>query len=162
MCYHSYQNGNMIILTGAGWIQCLQHCVIHHWKADPFSIPMVFEELWYIKIIMGNSTVIIWKMVVKLPIIILLYTILQFINHHWNAAGISFPMMYHTVLYALYSACSASQFNNIPILVTMVTHIFPPKLFPCQPKSCYLSTISLLTTMLNMVKIGHKLAKLQS
>ena len=99
-------------------------------------------------------------MAVKLPIIIRLYMISQFLKHHWNAEGISFPMMYHTVLYTLYSAC-ASLFNNIPILVTMVTHIFPPKWFPWQPKSCDLSMISLLTRMPNMVKIGLKLAKLQ-
>ena len=42
----------------------------------------------------------------------LLYTISQFLKHHWNAAGINFPMMYHTVLYTLYSACTR-QFNNI-------------------------------------------------
>ena len=71
---------------------------------------------------------IIWKMAVKLPLIILIYTISQFLKHRWNTEWISFPMMYHTVLYTLYSAC-ASQFNNIPILVTMVTSIFPPNGF---------------------------------
>ena len=47
MCYHSYQNVYIIKLTGAGWIQGVQHCVIHHWKADPFSMPMVFGKLWH-------------------------------------------------------------------------------------------------------------------
>ena len=37
----------IIKLTGAGWIQGVQHGVIHHWKVDTCSIPMVFEELWY-------------------------------------------------------------------------------------------------------------------
>ena len=55
----------------------------------------------------------------------------------------SFPMKYHPVLYTLYSSC-ASQINNIPMLVTTVTHIFPPKWFPWHPKSCDLSRISLL------------------
>ena len=44
----------------------------------------------------------------------------------------------------------------------MVTHNFPPKWFSCQPKSYNMSTISLLTTVLNMLKIGLKLKKLPS
>ena len=75
--------------------------------------------------------------------------------------GISLPMMYHTMLHTLYSTRD-SQFNNIPILVTMVTHIFLPKWFLWQPKSCSVSTMSLLTIVLNMVTIGLELAKLQS
>ena len=77
-----------------------------------------------------------------------------------EAEGNSFPMMYHRVVYILYSPC-VSQFNNIPILVTIVTHIFPPKWFLWQPKSCDLSLISLMTRMPNIVKIGLELAKLQ-
>ena len=42
MCY---QYGYIIKLTGVGCIQSVQHCVIHHWKADTCSIPMVFEEV---------------------------------------------------------------------------------------------------------------------
>ena len=161
MYYNSYQNGYIIKLTGAGWIQSGQHCVIYHWKADSFSIPMVFEELWYIKIIIGNLTAIFQIITVELPIILLMYTISKFLKHHRHAEWISFPMMYHTVLHTLHSACY-SQFNNIPFLVTIVTHIFPPKWFSWQPKSSDLSAISLLTGIPNMVKIGLELAKLQS
>ena len=89
------------------------------------------------------------------PIINLIYMISQFLKHYWHAEGISFPMIYH-----MYSACT-SQFNNIPILVAMVTHIFPTKWFPWQPESFDLSTIHLLTQMPNMEKVGLKLAKLQ-
>ena len=67
-----------------------------------------FLKFHWNKIIMGNSTVIIWKM----PIIILIYTISKFPKHHWNADGIRFTIMYHTVLYTVYSAY-ANQFNNI-------------------------------------------------
>ena len=42
----------------------------------------------------------------------------------------------------------------------MVIHNFQPKWFPWQPKSCGMLTISLLTGVLKMVKIGHKLMKL--
>ena len=41
----------------------------------------------------------------------------------------------------------------------MVTHKCPPKWFPWQPKLCDMSTISLLTRILNMVDIGLPLTK---
>ena len=44
----------------------------------------------------------------------------------------------------------------------MVTHNFPPKWLLWQPKLCDISTISLLTQILNMVKIGFTPMKLQS
>ena len=44
----------------------------------------------------------------------------------------------------------------------MVTHNFLPKWFPWQTKSCDILTLLLLTRILNMVKIGLKLLKLQS
>ena len=34
----------MVSTVAAGRIQSVRQCVIHHWKADPFSILMVFEE----------------------------------------------------------------------------------------------------------------------
>ena len=43
-------------------------------------------------------------------------------------------MMYHTMVYTLYSNC-ASPFNNIVFLVTMIIYNFPPKLFPWLPHS---------------------------
>ena len=117
-------------------------------KLIPSACPWCLRNIdtVYIKIIMGNSTVIIWNMAVKMTIIILIYMIPQFLKHHWSAEGIRVPIMHHTVLCTLYSACS-SQFNHITSLVTMVTNIFPPKWCPCQPKSGGLSTISLLTRM---------------
>ena len=99
------------------------------------------------------------KMSVKLPIVILIYTISKF-KHHWNSEWISFPMMYHTVLYILYSPC-ASQFNNMPNFGNYGNTHFPPKWFSWQPKSCDLSPKSLLTRMPNMVKIWFELTKLQ-
>ena len=109
---------------------------------------------------MVNLTAIFQIITVELTIIILIYTISKCLKHHWNAEWISFPMMYDTVLYTLYSPC-ASQFNNIPFLVTMVTH-FPTKMVFMATKISELSTISLLTRIPNMVKIGLELAKLQS
>ena len=47
------------------------------------------------------------------------------------------------------------------ILVAMITHNFPSKWLPWQPKSCDMSTIFLLIRILNTVKIGLKLMKLQ-
>ena len=54
------------------------------------------------------------------------------------------------------------KFNKIPILVTIVTHNFPPTWFPWQPKSCDLWTVSMLTRIPNMMKIGLTLTKLLS
>ena len=54
------------------------------------------------KIIMGNLTAIFQIITVELTIIMLIYTISKFLNHHWHAEGISFPMMYHIV----YSTCT--------------------------------------------------------
>ena len=44
----------------------------------------------------------------------------------------------------------------------MVIHNLPQKCFLWKPKSCNMLTISLLTIILNIVKIGLKLTKLQS
>ena len=44
ICYQSYQNGYIIKLSDAGIIQGVQYSVIHHCKADPFTIPIVFGE----------------------------------------------------------------------------------------------------------------------
>ena len=45
-----------------GQIQGVHRCVIHHWKAEVFSILMIYVELncdiMYIKILKGNLTVI--------------------------------------------------------------------------------------------------------
>ena len=47
MYYHSYQNEYIIKLTGTGRIMGVQHSVIHHWRADHSSIPMVIVESLY-------------------------------------------------------------------------------------------------------------------
>ena len=161
MCYHSYLNGYIMKLTDE--YRAYNTLLYSIGKLIPSAFQMSLRDfgIVYINIIIGNLTVNFQIFTVELPISSLIYTISKFPNHHWHAERISFPMMYHTVLYTLYSAC-ASQFNNILIVVTMVTHIFPPKWFSWQPKSCELSMISLLIRIPNMVKIGIELAKLQS
>ena len=94
---------------------------------------------------------------VKWPIIVLIYKIYKHPSTHENADNLSFPMINLTVVYTLYSAPD-TQFNNIPILLT---HNFPLKWFPWRPKSCNMSTISVLTSIPSEVKIGLKLTKLQ-
>ena len=79
---------------------------------------------------------------------------------HWNADDLNFPILYHTVVYTMYSA-HGSQFNSIPNLVTMVTHNFLTKWFPWQSMSYDMSTISFLASIRNMGKVGLKLTKLQ-
>ena len=59
---------------------------------------------------------------------------------HENGDDLSFPMMYHTVVYTIYSAPDG-HFNIISNLVTMVRHNFLPKWFPWQPISCNMSTV---------------------
>ena len=44
----------------------------------------------------------------------------------------------------------------------MVAYNFLTKWFPCQPKSCAMSTISSLASIPNIVKLGLKLTTLQS
>ena len=51
-------------------------------------------------------------------------------------------MMYHTMLYTLYSPCT-SQFNNIPILVIMVTY------FPAKMVSMATKTMGLINDIIN-------------
>ena len=74
--------------------------------------------------------------------------------------------IYHFVAKIVFNLHSPNQSNNIhvPILVTKVTHNFPLKWFPWQPKSCGMLTISLLARMLRtcMVNIGLKLTTLPS
>ena len=63
-----------------------------------------------------------------------IYDISQFHTPHENAEELSFPMIYHTMVYILYENC-ARPFNNKSIFVTMVIHNFPPKWFPWQPNN---------------------------
>ena len=67
-------------------------------------------------------------------------------------------ILYNIMVYIMHDS-GASQFNNLPILVTMVTQKVPPNLFPWQPKSRDMWTVSLLTWIPNMMKIGLNLAK---
>ena len=48
-------------MTGACWIQCVQHCVTHHWKADPFGINgwnswKCLTYLWVVKSFFFSET----------------------------------------------------------------------------------------------------------
>ena len=78
-----------------------------------------------------------------------------------NADDLSFPIIYHTVVYPLHSATD-SQYNIIPNLLIVVTHNFPPKWFPWKPMSYDMSTILFLARKRNMLKIGLKLMTLES
>ena len=80
---------------------------------------------------------------------------------HENVDDLSFQMKYHTVVYTLYSAID-SQFNNMPIFITIATHYFPLKWSPWQPKSCDISIISVVASIPSVATIGLKLTKLQS
>ena len=61
-----------------------------------------------------------------------IYNISKFHTSCENAEDLSFPMMYHIMVYTLYYNC-ANPFNN-GNLVSIVTHKFPPKWFPWQTK----------------------------
>ena len=51
---------------------------------------------------MGNLTVSIVILTVKMTTVKLIYNISQVHTHHYNANDLGFPMMYHTVVYTLY------------------------------------------------------------
>ena len=75
---------------------------------NPTSTTHVQSEYYlycslYIKIIMGNLTIIIWIFTVKVPIRILIYKLYKHATPHENVDDLSFPMMYHTVVYTMYS-----------------------------------------------------------
>ena len=111
--------------------------------------------------IVDTWTVNIQIITVTLRIISLIYKVYTLPIPQENADTLSFPMMYHTVVYTPYSVPN-SQFNNIPILVTMVTNNFPPKWFQWQPKSFDMSTVSVLASFPSVAKNGLQLTKLQS
>ena len=48
MCYHSYQTRYIIKLAVGGWLQGVHNCVIHHWKAEVFSILLVYGMFFFI------------------------------------------------------------------------------------------------------------------
>ena len=92
------------------------------WYTIGKLIPSAFQwclgncDIVYITRIIDNLTANFQIITVDLPIIILIYTIMKFLKHHWHAEGISSPMMYHTVLHIMmifYSVCVA---HNILLL----------------------------------------------
>ena len=111
-----YQNRYIIKLVLGGFIHC-----VHRSSALSQGVRCLY--IWYMKLIMDNLPVLIWIFTVKEPIIIL--KDIQTPTYHTceNADDHSFPKMYHTVVYTLYSAHD-SQFNIKPNLATMVIYSF--------------------------------------
>ena len=220
-------------MAGAVLVQCVNHCVIHRWKADILSILTRCVELWYVVYShnYGHVTVNIQIITVKLTVIMQIYMILQlgwlssnteriqdvqiWLIHHWKAAVFSILMMYVQLWYCVYwdkyGQFNCNYFNFLQLkclyLYTYTTYqnstqltrmlktsafqwyitqyckpcmrtapaqliiyyfgnygntLFPARMVSMATKSCDMSTISLLTRMLNMVKFGLKLTKLQS
>ena len=113
MCCHSYQNNT------SRW-------AVHHWKPEVFSIPVRCMELRY-GVYLHNYRHLNYEYSNNY----LLCTILQLQSHQQNAEDLSFPMMYHTIVYTVYSPCIRTTHTHIYMCdVCVCVHvIFPPLLF---------------------------------